>query len=470
MVKCGPPRRYSPTPDGSVKKALLVGIEYRNWISDPDYRWNLRPLRGEHRNTKAFAELLKDKYGYSPENIVMLLDEDEDMTSPSTPTKHNILREIHKLVDHAQSGDHFVFYFSGHSYFFPMDGLGLNDEQQCELDIEEQYECIVPVIPTYHGDEHPTEMLTAIFDAGRSGTMLDLNHYMCNNVYYPWISPGYRRQKTLWRVVRRKNGIDEKDGRSLTKKTRKFHTRSSIVGVPDTNSDQSGSQIQHHVIFCDQSAGQGPRCDNKNISVAVAGANHDHYRSFTVQSRPIPPKRRATASIRSSSMLQQLLNARKTTMSPLRIVTVNTQPTDRILPDGPICASPTNLLVCDGWCEKPNKLSVAEPAEPDVISIAACRSPQQLWETNNPRRRKSFTDMLIAMLWRLAQALTFQLQKTSQALHRWSEKKTNEMKTQGHKPWVDETRDAEIAGEFANFMEPQIGSLRTLTLQEPFDL
>ena len=44
--------------------------------------------------------------------------------------------------------------------------------------------------------------LTAIFDSCHSGTLLDLDHYLCNNIYFPWISPGFRNQNTLWRGVR----------------------------------------------------------------------------------------------------------------------------------------------------------------------------------------------------------------------------------------------------------------------------
>lgn len=45
--------------------------------------------------------------------------------------------------------------------------------------------------------------LTAIFDSCHSGTLLDLDHYLCNNVYFPWSSPGFRNQRTLWRQVRK---------------------------------------------------------------------------------------------------------------------------------------------------------------------------------------------------------------------------------------------------------------------------
>lgn len=51
--------------------------------------------------------------------------------------------------------------------------------------------------------------LTAIFDSCHSGTMLDLDHYLCNKVYYPWQDLGFRRHMTKWLGVRRKDGQRE---------------------------------------------------------------------------------------------------------------------------------------------------------------------------------------------------------------------------------------------------------------------
>ena len=51
--------------------------------------------------------------------------------------------------------------------------------------------------------------LTAIFDSCHSGTMLDLDRYLCNNIYFPWTIPGFRRYRTLWQRVRRRDGQRE---------------------------------------------------------------------------------------------------------------------------------------------------------------------------------------------------------------------------------------------------------------------
>jgi hypothetical protein len=50
--------------------------------------------------------------------------------------------------------------------------------------------------------------LTAIFDTCHSGTMLDLPHYHCNDVYVPWISKGNRRTKTMHNKMVRGHAFD----------------------------------------------------------------------------------------------------------------------------------------------------------------------------------------------------------------------------------------------------------------------
>ena len=44
--------------------------------------------------------------------------------------------------------------------------------------------------------------LTAVFDACHSGTLLDLNHYLCNEIVFPSTSRGLRRPFSRWMNVR----------------------------------------------------------------------------------------------------------------------------------------------------------------------------------------------------------------------------------------------------------------------------
>jgi hypothetical protein len=43
---------------------------------------------------------------------------------------------------------------------------------------------------------HPSAVSQAILDTSHSGTLLDLPHYNCNNIYVPWLSKGERRTKS----------------------------------------------------------------------------------------------------------------------------------------------------------------------------------------------------------------------------------------------------------------------------------
>jgi hypothetical protein len=93
------------TTQPGKKKALLIGINYEN--NDE------LCLSGPHQDVVALKKLLQEIYEYEDENIVVMLDgKGHDSLEP---TNVNILREINNLVCDAQPGDHFLFYYSGHS-------------------------------------------------------------------------------------------------------------------------------------------------------------------------------------------------------------------------------------------------------------------------------------------------------------------------------------------------------------------
>lgn len=82
------------------KLALLIGI---NQYSPP-----IAPLRGCVNDVELQARLLRDRYGFLPEDIVMLTDEEA--------TRQGIVEAIeHHLVQQAQPGDVVVVHFSGHA-------------------------------------------------------------------------------------------------------------------------------------------------------------------------------------------------------------------------------------------------------------------------------------------------------------------------------------------------------------------
>lgn len=80
-----------------ANKALLVGINDYKGVGD---------LRGCINDVTNIRNLLKTYFGFSNEDIRILVDE--------RATKQNILFRLEKLVTNAKPGDLIVFHFSGH--------------------------------------------------------------------------------------------------------------------------------------------------------------------------------------------------------------------------------------------------------------------------------------------------------------------------------------------------------------------
>lgn len=95
------------------KKALIIGINDYNTIND---------LQGCHNDVTNIRHVLLTYFGFSAENISLLVD--------SSATKDRIRMRMKWLFAGLQSGDHAVFHFSGHgSYIRDFDG----DEQGRKL-------------------------------------------------------------------------------------------------------------------------------------------------------------------------------------------------------------------------------------------------------------------------------------------------------------------------------------------------
>lgn len=181
----------SPPPK---KRALLIGITYHNSTSPV---WT--PLDGPHVDVNHFRELLIHTYGYSPEDIVVLKD-DPTLPEHLQPTRVNIIRELKRLVSGAAPGDRFTFHYSGHSDQQPsFDDIEEEEDGQDEVIITCDLRRIIDNELKYIlvKDLPVGCSLFAILDTCHSGTMLDLPHYHCNNIYVPWLSKGNRRTKTM---------------------------------------------------------------------------------------------------------------------------------------------------------------------------------------------------------------------------------------------------------------------------------
>ena len=107
-----------------TKRAVLIGCNY------PDTK---AELRGCINDVKRMHQCLVDKYGYSEEDINVLIDTDESYTQP---TGKNIRRALQDLVRSAEPGDLLFVHYSGHGTRLPAE-TGDNDDTGYD-------ECIVP--------------------------------------------------------------------------------------------------------------------------------------------------------------------------------------------------------------------------------------------------------------------------------------------------------------------------------------
>ncbi|PLN85828.1 caspase domain-domain-containing protein [Aspergillus taichungensis] len=149
------------------RKALLIGI---NYIGQPS------KLLGCINDVSNMSVFLHEKHGYRREDMVILTDDQKNQLS--VPTKANILRAMHWLVEGARPNDSLLIHFSGHGGRTPdLDG----DEEDGYDDViypvdyrvaghivdDEMHDIMVRPLP-------PGARLTAIFDSCHSGTALDL--------------------------------------------------------------------------------------------------------------------------------------------------------------------------------------------------------------------------------------------------------------------------------------------------------
>ncbi|TFY69256.1 hypothetical protein EVJ58_g523 [Rhodofomes roseus] len=94
------------------RKALLIGIKYDTSGSPVSQEFG--QLDEPHKDVTSVRDLLIDVYEYPPENIVVLID-GEGRDRKVQPTRVNMTREIQRLVQDVNPGDHLVFLFAGHS-------------------------------------------------------------------------------------------------------------------------------------------------------------------------------------------------------------------------------------------------------------------------------------------------------------------------------------------------------------------
>ncbi|SCV05739.1 LANO_0H14114g1_1 [Lachancea nothofagi CBS 11611] len=168
------------------RKGLLIGINYFGTQSE---------LRGCINDVRNIHDFLTTRYGYNPDDIVVLTDDQQETSR--VPLRQNILRAMQWLVSGAQPNDALFFHYSGHGgQTKDLDGDeedGMDDviypvdfQSQGHIIDDEMHDILVKSLP-------PGVRLTTLFDSCHSGTVLDLP--------YTYSTKGVVKEPNLWKDV-----------------------------------------------------------------------------------------------------------------------------------------------------------------------------------------------------------------------------------------------------------------------------
>ncbi|KAL3235338.1 Metacaspase-1 [Nakaseomyces bracarensis] len=168
------------------RKALLIGINYIG---------SQHALRGCINDAHNMFDFLVSRHGYSPDDIVMLTDDQREMVR--VPLRQNMLRAMQWLVRDAQPNDSLFLHYSGHGgQTKDLDG----DEEDGMDDViyPVDFETVGPIIDDEMHDilVRPLPQgcrLTALFDSCHSGTVLDLP--------YTYSTKGVIKEPNMWKDV-----------------------------------------------------------------------------------------------------------------------------------------------------------------------------------------------------------------------------------------------------------------------------
>ncbi|KAI0641430.1 caspase domain-containing protein [Trametes meyenii] len=455
-----PFRRSSVPPSReAVLRALIIGV---NYTQSPEEK---RLLHAQ-KDARAWRELLIDLYKYPPENITMMLDAEES-ASNLLPTRKNIVREIGKLYQGLQAGDRVVFFYAGHSGQVPTRSRSEDDGYD---------ECLIPMDHKFTMDTRKSSViildnylrqhlvnalpqgvsLTAVFDACHSGTLLDLDHYNCNSVYFPWLSRGPRSASlTKWMYVRRNDARDTgKRSLRVTSLTPEEAACTHSVAQDDKRSNNS---VMDHSLLRGRAnirmLGRKDTTLGRTITLEAVGKKSGSPCNMG-KKRPFP--QRALSHPCTESFLaskKQTLHRRCSFDQKLATLGLKNMAYAFISLLKPRNNSPESYR-CVGECKlEPNP-------KVHIISISACQDGQQTFES---RRGRSMTTDLIKLLWEdshppcleLVQKLGHRLHARSMKVHDYNAKQ-REMKKRGELP------EDTVILDGVNFMEPQIGSQHRL--------
>ncbi|GMJ11619.1 metacaspase 2d, metacaspase 4 [Hibiscus trionum] len=144
------------------KKAVLIGINYPGTKAE---------LKGCINDVKRMYKCLIQRYGFSNEDIKVLIDTDNHY---DRPTGKNIRRALNNLVGSAKRGDYLFVHYSGHGTRLPAE---TGDDDDTGYD-----ECIVPCDMNLITDDDFRDLvdkvpagccITIVSDSCHSGGLID---------------------------------------------------------------------------------------------------------------------------------------------------------------------------------------------------------------------------------------------------------------------------------------------------------
>ncbi|KAH9887977.1 caspase domain-containing protein [Cubamyces lactineus] len=462
-----------PAPGPPVKKALVIGINYAEKGKGGG------ALCGGQRDALAWRDLLINTYGYCEADIVLMIDAPEN-PSKLRPTKQNILQQINLLVKALSVGSRLVFYYAGHTDQLQTDSINEDDGFD---------ECIVPAAdPSHlngysldHGRIIDNELraklvdrlpdgvsLTAIIDSCHSGTLLDLDHYHCNAVYFPWLSRGVRRlSKKKWQLVRQylaqllRSDSSNVEGAVLERCFARFGDSkdSRIVRITHQTQEEAArtKKERYELRVSEGNIGRRGRSSraraahmecNEPLKPSSEGDRTLLQRVATTIANKCPPMELPKVLRRGYSFDNHLKFPQ-----PLKDFLFLDHVSRRT-------ASPESAKrgKCDGWCEYvPDSTKAAH-----VVSIAACNDYQRAYE--HPRGL-SMTQTLIPLLQenphppcrQLVQRLGYKQHEISMDVHAASRRQ-----------WAKSQlgKRVRLPLDGVNFQDPQLGSQRRLSDQD----
>ncbi|KAL8228030.1 hypothetical protein R6Q57_015614 [Mikania cordata] len=145
-----------------AKKAVLIGCNYAGTKAE---------LRGCVNDVTRMYRCLVDRYGFSEDDINVLIDTDDSYTQP---TGRNIRKALDDLVGSAEPGDFLFVHYSGHGTRLPAE---TGDDDDTGYD-----ECIVPCDFNLINDDDFRELvdkvphgcrITIVSDSCHSGGLID---------------------------------------------------------------------------------------------------------------------------------------------------------------------------------------------------------------------------------------------------------------------------------------------------------